>query len=363
MELKIPQLPKINSNELTPTEKQLLAYVMQLKESLEFWATRIGHDNINFGDMLDQYGIDPKYLFPYKNLCRNSQFELYDSSNSPTYWNGTGTVSTDSSFDGTVSCKLNTGQYIESNFTVNPTWYGSYRTRVSFMKKFGKVKLEILDASNNDAPFLLTDVNGNTAPYKIFEYNKDWSYLVGDNFVYNSCTVTFVPGKSISIKIKITNVDDKKEVYIDTVNIHPDFTYHHALYKDGPRSTGYKGSEVKSIFVLTKAQRAAKTDFEDKDVTIVTDDPTRHDIILKSTTTTLTAEESESVILCDGTFTVNLPTAVGNDEISYTIKNKGAGTITIDPSGTETIDGAATKTLAANEKAKIISDGSNWWVI
>lgn len=339
------------------TIQNLFDAYYQLKKIIEYMMDgNLSHGNLNLGDMLDSKGIDPKYLDPFKNFTMNSSFETFNSSLKPLYWSF-GVVTADSNFSGSYSLKLGKGESTtqESGAIVNPAWYDFYKTRLTFHKKQGKLKVEILDTSNNNTPLLLTDTNGTTSTSIVFAFNRNWDT--------SRCTLTFDPGNSTGLKIRFTNIDDTYPVYIDCVHLHPDYTNKPVLYKDGPRSTGYKGSEVRPIFVLTKAQRAAKTDFEDKDVTIVTDDPTRHDIILKSATTTLTAEESESVILCDGTFTVNLPTAVGNDEISYTIKNKGAGTITIDPSGTETIDGAATKTLAANEKAKIISDGSNWWVI
>lgn len=81
----------------------------------------------------------------------------------------------------------------------------------------------------------------------------------------------------------------------------------------------------------------------------------------KTTTYTMTA--TDSVITCAaGTYTINLPTAVGCAGREYVIKRIGAsGTITIDPAGTETIDGSTTKTLTSqNEVIRIISDGANW---
>ena len=61
-----------------------------------------------------------------------------------------------------------------------------------------------------------------------------------------------------------------------------------------------------------------------------------------------------------GTFTINLPTAVGIKGKLYVIKNSGSGTITIDPNSSETIDGSSTQTLTEKEALSIQSNGTNW---
>ena len=73
---------------------------------------------------------------------------------------------------------------------------------------------------------------------------------------------------------------------------------------------------------------------------------------------------SDGVILVTGTFTIDLPTAIGNTGRYLVIKNIGTGTITVDASGTQTIDGALTYTLTLQyEVVTIVSDGSNWHII
>jgi len=62
-------------------------------------------------------------------------------------------------------------------------------------------------------------------------------------------------------------------------------------------------------------------------------------------------------------FTVTLPTAVGCTGRVYSIKNSGAGTITVDGNGTETIDGDLTADLIQYENLKIMSNNTNWIVI
>jgi hypothetical protein len=78
-------------------------------------------------------------------------------------------------------------------------------------------------------------------------------------------------------------------------------------------------------------------------------------------TTTYNALASDYVIHCtSGTFTVNLPTAVGVQGKVYIVKNSGSGLITIDPNGTQTIDGALTYKIGGNESLKLMSTGTNW---
>jgi hypothetical protein len=85
---------------------------------------------------------------------------------------------------------------------------------------------------------------------------------------------------------------------------------------------------------------------------------------ISTQTTAYTIGATDSVVLCNGTFTVTLPTAVGRTGKTYEIKNIGTGTVTVDGNGSQTIDGALTFVLDAQYEAiTIISDGSNWWVI
>ena len=81
-------------------------------------------------------------------------------------------------------------------------------------------------------------------------------------------------------------------------------------------------------------------------------------------TATYTVLPADNIINCTAnTFTVTLPTAVGITGKRYTVKNVGAGTITVDGDGSETIDGAADVTLAQWAKTTVVSDGANWITI
>lgn len=80
-------------------------------------------------------------------------------------------------------------------------------------------------------------------------------------------------------------------------------------------------------------------------------------------TATYTAADDYTIDCTSGTFTVDLPTAVGITGRIYVIKNSGAGVITIDPNGSETIDGAATQAVVSGASFTIQSTGANWLII
>lgn len=78
---------------------------------------------------------------------------------------------------------------------------------------------------------------------------------------------------------------------------------------------------------------------------------------------------AEDIMFCDssgGTFTLTLPTAVGNDGQRFTFKKTSSDftPIVIDANGSETINGGLTTTLNTDcETVEIVSDGSNWQII
>ena len=83
-------------------------------------------------------------------------------------------------------------------------------------------------------------------------------------------------------------------------------------------------------------------------------------LAVASKTAAYTATVHDDVLLCNGTFTVSLPTAAGITGKVLYIKNTGSGTITIDGYLSETVGGGATASVAAGNTTKIISDGTNW---
>ncbi len=89
---------------------------------------------------------------------------------------------------------------------------------------------------------------------------------------------------------------------------------------------------------------------------------------LTTKTAAYTLAATDSVILADATaaaFTVTLPTPVGIVGRQYTIKkvDSSANVVTI-ASASGNIDGAVTKVLSAQwQAARVVSDGSNWFVV
>lgn len=76
-----------------------------------------------------------------------------------------------------------------------------------------------------------------------------------------------------------------------------------------------------------------------------------------------TATETDEVLLCNGTFTLTLPAAASNTRRRYSVRNTGAGTVTIDPNAAELINGAVTLALTGGQFVTIVCDGSAWFTI
>lgn len=81
-------------------------------------------------------------------------------------------------------------------------------------------------------------------------------------------------------------------------------------------------------------------------------------------TTPYSASDGDYVV-CNGTFTVTLPSAASaGANAVIDVKNIGTGTITIARSSTDTIDGATSQSLVVQyQSLTLISDGSSAWYI
>ena len=80
-------------------------------------------------------------------------------------------------------------------------------------------------------------------------------------------------------------------------------------------------------------------------------------------TNTYTILQTDRLIICNkaSAFTLTLPvTMIGR---KYSIKNIGAGTVTIDGAGSDTIDGAFTKTVVTDACINIVCYLANKWVV
>lgn len=81
--------------------------------------------------------------------------------------------------------------------------------------------------------------------------------------------------------------------------------------------------------------------------------------VAKTGNYTLTISD-QTVDNTTGSNTMTLPTAVGIAGRIYTIKNTGAGTVTLATTSSQTIDGAAPGTVAAGSVINLESNGANW---
>lgn len=199
--------------------------------------------------MLDQYGIDPKFLDYAKNLIWNSSFELFDSSNVPLYWSG-GTASNSASFNSTYSLKIPPSGFINqtTDAQINPSWYGRKKTRVSFYSKFGQVKAYVYDVTNSRF-FTLTNTDGTTGTSLTFDRSDNWedsrqSFSFDPDETDTSC---------VNYRVCFENIHATEDAYIDAVMAHVDFTGKWAqIYKDGQKSVGVSGKE-QGIHISTTA--------------------------------------------------------------------------------------------------------------
>jgi len=257
-----PTMPGLKTNKdgsmnIEGTIKSLFTYTVDQKDLLEWLFRHLDGDNILdssvsfdklsggsidltgavtiFGDklttILDQFGLDTRFIKWGKNFAKNSSFEIFDTtSNLPKYWDG-GVSTTDSNFFGTYSMQLAIGESSTSSFTANPQWWNSISkfTRISFHKKLGATKIYVYDQDDN----LLTIKNqvGNSGTSLEFEYNENW--------VAESYSVQLTHGDATNLKVKFENTDGTYTSQIDGLIIEADYTRKRpSFYSDGPDSAG-----------------------------------------------------------------------------------------------------------------------------
>ena len=195
--------------------------------------------------LIDQYGLDTRFVKWFKNMCYNSSFEVFDPDTKlPAYWDG-GVSSPDSNFFGDHSLKLEPAESSKQTAAINPQWYNSVsaKTRVSFHKKGGAVKVSVLAADGT--PFTLTDEVGATGAYIEYAANTNW--------LPESYTVSFTHSTGTSIRVKFEN-SGSADAYIDGVIVEPDYTGKRpSFYSDGPNSIGTTaGKEIITVVETTE---------------------------------------------------------------------------------------------------------------
>lgn len=299
--------------------------------------------------ILDQYGLDVRFIKWFTNKCYNSSFECFDADALiPTYWDGGVSTST-SNWHGTYSLKLTAGESSAQtdDGRPNPQWWDdvSKMTRVSFHKKGGAVEIRIYDETETE--YEIYNQTSNHGTSLTFGANTNWEPA--------AYSVSFSHSTHTKMRIEFTSPAGADDSYIDGVVIEPDYTRKRpSFYSDGPHSfANDKGADIMSIVQLY-VQTTEPTDAVEKDVWIDTDDYSRYDRTALSGNTTLATDDDE-VIDCTGTFTLTLHAGT-SEGIIKKIYNTGTGIITI--SGT--INGAANMFLYPNESVELITDGTNW---
>lgn len=92
--------------------------------------------------------------------------------------------------------------------------------------------------------------------------------------------------------------------------------------------------------------------------------PVNENPVVYTVTTNITTGDAGRVIYGNSAtpITFNLPTATGNDGLTFNIKSIGIGNVVIDPSGSQLIDGDSTHILNQYDSVKIVAFGGAWYV-
>ena len=184
--------------------------------------------------MIDEYGIDPRFIKAFKNAIWNSSFERFNAdSKIPDFWSG-GEATDTSAFADTHSMKLVISEVSEIVPNVgaeaprpDPAWWDNKTTRVSFFKKGGDVQVAIF-AEYDWSPYELTWEDGTKANW----YNTG----VSTNWDTGKYTFSFTPTKTGRIWLRFSNIGSSA-AYIDAVQMEPDFNGKYpSFYTNGPYS-------------------------------------------------------------------------------------------------------------------------------
>lgn len=291
-------------------------------------------DENGHGIIFDQFGMDTKFIKWFKNMCYNSQFEVViKDTDTPVYWAGSDNTvicTKDSSFFNTRSLKLPVGTSCmqDGEGVIHPTYYNSVsdKTRVSFHKKGGKVKLEVFNMDAMGLPYTITDTLGRTGTYLEFDYNLNW--------IPESYSVSLTHGGSNNLVVKFTNTDSTYDAFIDAVIVEPDYTGRRpSFYTDGPNSVSaeiianlgdYVSGGSSGIYVQPDEPASPK----EKDLWIETDDFSRYDMKEVSINTTLALSDEELTIVYSATPTITLPDPTQHGVVKM-IVNQSTDVITI----------------------------------
>jgi hypothetical protein len=191
--------------------------------STDIYGLKIYGENAEL--MINEFGIDPRFMRYGKNMLWNSSFELPEVNSIPSYWTG-GLVSSDSSWMGSYSMKLAPGgsSAQTSEAWIQPSWLGNKTMRMSFSQKIGSIVCNIYGASTLDGPGTLIHSESYAAP-AIFEFAQR--------------TFAFEPGVWEWIYVEFVNEGATEDTYIDAGILELEFTgMWPSVYTDGPHSLG-----------------------------------------------------------------------------------------------------------------------------
>lgn len=277
----------------------------------------------NASTMIDQYGIDPRFLDYFKNMIWNSSFEVFDPLTlTPMYWSN-GTSDNNSSYYGSYSLKLLAGISTSQTETakVNPNWFGNLVSRVSLFRNHGQIRLQVYDLTNTNY-FTLTDNEHNLTGTAIdFPATSSWQD--------SRCSAYFNPAESghsgcTGMILVITNIHGSETAYVDGVQMSPDFTGKWSqLYKDGQYSISADGlpdfvtkveQTVEGMQIIA-VQDDPPTNPDPKDCWIDTNDYTMYDIQTVTADTTLLISGYDIINVYGNTtnITLTLPSTTGNN--------------------------------------------------
>lgn len=203
----------------------------------------------NAETVLNEYGINPKFLDYSKNLVWNSSFEVFDQDNKPLFWSidGSGESTPNSSFYSSRSLRLGAGALARQSWAarVKPWWINNSIVRCSmYINGVQDIQVRVVDIGTWEQTggiaqqyYDLDDGVNPTSTTLTYTGASGWE---GSRitFTFDSSKFTSAQGTDeiAAFALEITNVDSGN-VYIDGVMAHVDFTGQWAqLYKDGPRS-------------------------------------------------------------------------------------------------------------------------------
>lgn len=244
--------------------------------------------------------------------------------------------------DKIAEATLNTG----ATGDVGKTWYNSTSSEISYLE--GDSNIQRVQHYGQKAYDALADVSST------FTWDLEKSF---------SSIVTPVIGGTFSLVINNEEDGDNMNMIVDLTATTGSFTLNlpagSIVLNDGTSSITLPVGDIYIIRCTVHNYGANKFLWTYDAESVAT--PTFS--LRNVTATTIFATDSETVNCLSGSFTVDLPTAVGIQGTRYTLVNSGIGVITLDGDGTETINGDATIDLVQYVSRTVQSNGTSWTIV